>query len=425
MNVFEPRSFFLLLPLLLLLGCEAGQSISGKFVTYEVESNVIKPEPQYVVWNVNDEVTELHWRIPKNSLLPKLNDADVKSYNFRFRYRIYQNYSSRTPLDSGVVVVTDLPVSEIDGDYLSGEIDLKLASGLNYLVQVSLFDLGRNVEDVSLVDVQKAYPNSPHYFRILNPEEEYVYKNYTSVPGRHSVLYSKALDTLWVKYYSREFPMANAPFTTVNPKPFDFTPDSLYSLVINDDGTFDLDVFNRGFYQLAIDPKKQDGTTVYYHSQYYPAQRTVMDLIMPMRYISTNQEFEAMQQGDNLKRNVDEFWLGIGGSPDRARKIIKSYYNRVEYANEHFGSYMEGWKTDRGMCFTVFGQPDAVYRTTSAEKWVYGTQSNRVSSLTLVFTKVMNPFTNNDFRLNRSSALKTPWYRAVEFWRQGRVVNYR
>ncbi len=407
-----------------LAACDSSQSVSGKLVEYKVESAISLPEPQYSAWNISDELTRLYWQVPASSMLAQRNDNGQQVYNFRFRYRIYQNYSSRNPMDSGAVVMTDLLASDSENDMLSGEMNLKLATGINYMVEVSLFDMNRKAEVVELVDVLKSSATSSGFFEIHDPIEGLVFTNYTTQPGPHKVRYSKPLEQLWVRYYDREFPVASAPFTTVNPKPFDFTPDSLFILDKSTGGEFSLNVFSTGFYQLAPDSSKRLGATLFYHSSYYPKQQTVLDLIGPMRYITTNQEFQDLKVGDNLKQNVDEFWLRIGGSPDRTRKLIRSYFERVEYANRHFGSYVEGWKSDRGMCFVVFGQPDAVYRTTSSEKWIYG-QSNRYNSLTLVFTKVMNPFSNNDFRLNRSSSLKSPWYRAVEFWRQGRVVNYK
>jgi len=149
-----------------------------------------------------------------------------------------------------------------------------------------------------------------------------------------------------------------------------------------------------------------------------------LDLALPLRYITTNEEFERLSQGDHIKRNVDQHWLNLGGSPERARELIGSFYGRVQYANRYFTSYLEGWKSDRGMCYIIYGPPDIVYRSTASETWLYG-EEGRYNALSLTFTKVVNPFTSNDYRLNRSSSLKTSWYRAVEFWRQGRVLKYQ
>ena len=166
------------------------------------------------------------------------------------------------------------------------------------------------------------------------------------------------------------------------------------------------------------------GGTVYYFGQHFPAAKTLNDLLLPLRYITTSPEYKAIVESENKKQAIDEYWLGVGGSAERARMLIKSYYSRVEEANTIFSSYMEGWKTDRGMCFIVFGPPSHVYRTTAQETWLYGEQG-KYNALRLVFTRVVNPFTANDFRLNRNATLKSPWYRAVEFWRQGRVITYK
>ncbi|CUS97606.1 GWxTD domain-containing protein [Candidatus Kryptonium thompsonii] len=41
---------------------------------------------------------------------------------------------------------------------------------------------------------------------------------------------------------------------------------------------------------------------------------------------------------------------------------MEEYYSRVKYANEHFGHYLEGWKTDMGMVYIIFGPPSSVDR---------------------------------------------------------------
>jgi GWxTD domain-containing protein len=146
-------------------------------------------------------------------------------------------------------------------------------------------------------------------------------------------------------------------------------------------------------------------------------------LLLPLRYVTTTPEFQSLKKGENLKKGIDNYWLKVGGSPERAKMLIETYYTRVERANTLFASYLEGWKTDRGMCLIVFGEPNKVVRSTASETWLYG-EEGKYNTLKLTFTKVQNPFTTNDFRLNRNASLKSPWYRAVEFWRQGRIITY-
>jgi hypothetical protein len=83
---------------------------------------------------------------------------------------------------------------------------------------------------------------------------------------------------------------------------------------------------------------------------------------------------------------------------------------------------MEGWQTDRGMIYIIFGSPGTIYRSDESESWIYGTP-NSTLALNFFFVKVKNPFTENDFTLTRSPSYESNWYRAVEIWRQGRAYN--
>ena len=129
-----------------------------------------------------------------------------------------------------------------------------------------------------------------------------------------------------------------------------------------------------------------------------------------------------MERSPNLKSAVEAFWLARGGNEERTRGLIKKFYSRVQDANRFFASYTEGWKTDRGMVFIVFGGPNALYLSSNSESWTYGTP-NSTLALNFFFAKVNNPFTDNDFSLSRSPIYEANWYRAVETWRQGRAYN--
>jgi GWxTD domain-containing protein len=142
----------------------------------------------------------------------------------------------------------------------------------------------------------------------------------------------------------------------------------------------------------------------------------------PMRYVTTKQEFAEIENSKILKDAIDSYWLKCSGSKERARQVIKVFYNRTYLSNEYFSSYDMGWKTDRGLIYIAFGSPTNIYKDNVSEVWVYG-EDNSVRSLNFTFTKVINPFSDNDYSLNRSEAYKDSWYRVVEGWRQGRLIN--
>ncbi len=76
------------------------------------------------------------------------------------------------------------------------------------------------------------------------------------------------------------------------------------------------------------------------------------------------------------KAAIDDFWLNIGGSLERARELLKKYYGRVKEANKHYSSYTQGWKSDRGMIYIVMGPPANIYKSKKDEIWMYGNESN-------------------------------------------------
>jgi GWxTD domain-containing protein len=143
-------------------------------------------------------------------------------------------------------------------------------------------------------------------------------------------------------------------------------------------------------------------------------------MILATRFIMSKKEFDACINAIDKKASIDKFWLDIAGSEERAKELIKKYYGRVQEANKLFLSYQEGWKTDRGMIYIVFGAPNKVTKHKNGEVWTYGEVGNS-NSVVYSFLKVINPFTDNDYYLERSETLKNPWYQAVDMWRQGRV----
>ncbi|NJK87334.1 MAG: GWxTD domain-containing protein [Bacteroidales bacterium] len=102
----------------------------------------------------------------------------------------------------------------------------------------------------------------------------------------------------------------------------------------------------------------------------FPHIRTPQELIEPLAYLSNSVEYNEMKNATNKKIVVDNFWLGKTDDMDRARELIRIYYNRVFLANYYFTTFKPGWKTDRGMIYIIYGPPQATYRSITNEKWV-------------------------------------------------------
>jgi GWxTD domain-containing protein len=409
----------------LLLGglnsCTLEKSVSGKNISFLYKEEMPKLIAETSIFNVKDQTNVLlRFKSEDFGKSKAENGGDLLSYSLR--YKIYENYSSPNLIDSGKVIRKG--VKYYGQEYFFDSLRLASLLGQNYLVECVINDFNSGQRSTQLIDVNRSLKFNAQSMRVRNSSNELIFNDYVVAVDSYTIELDVPRQQMFSKYYSRDFPAASPPFSTIAPRPFDFTPDDVNKLSRVDEKRFKLVVSRPGFYQVTDDTNRKTGGTLYYFGVSYPQAKTLLDLVNPVRYITTNEEYEAILASDNLKKSVDAYWLNIGDNPERARELIRAFYSRVQYANTYFTSYLEGWKSDRGMCYIVYGPPDVVYRSSATETWLYGEEGN-YNSLSLTFTRVVNPFITNDYRLNRSGSLKTSWYRAVEYWRQGRVLTYR
>ena len=120
-----------------------------------------------------------------------------------------------------------------------------------------------------------------------------------------------------------------------------------------------------------------------------PLTMTDLDLaIRQAKYLATEQEYDAMTGAKTLEEKQKlfiEFWQKRSASKDlQHNDYMEQYYSRVQYANEHFAHYIEGWRTDMGMVFILLGPPNSVDRhpfdedTKPYEIWSYYDYNTRV-----------------------------------------------
>ena len=222
-----------------------------------------------------------------------------------------------------------------------------------------------------------------------------------------------------VDWYLKDFAPAAPPFSLKPPDELKYIPDSVFNLPFTGN-EFKIKMPQQGFYHIRTNKSGNEGLTLYTYDKTFPGVSNVDEMINCTRYIMNKTEFDQYNSAANEKEEIDKFWVIIGGSNERAKELLKRYYGRVKEANKYYSSYTQGWKTDRGMIFIVFGPPSNTYKSASNEIWVYGMEGNP-NALRYVFNKTKNPFSDNDYVLERSQFFKDPWYIAVDTWRQGHV----
>jgi GWxTD domain-containing protein len=219
-------------------------------------------------------------------------------------------------------------------------------------------------------------------------------------------------DPLQISFYKISFPAAAPGFSSTLAKvATTLKADSLFTISPNDS----IRLNKKGLYLAQQDTSSAQGVAFRVEDD-YPKPNTIESLVGPLIYICTKQEAEKLKQVGNDKKKFDQLILTITGNSERARTFIRSYYRRVELANQYFSSYKEGWKTDRGMIFIIFGLPDEVYLFEDREVWEY--KNNKVR---LQFTKSPSLFDPENYVLIRDKKFSTPWYEAIDLWRKARL----
>jgi GWxTD domain-containing protein len=283
-------------------------------------------------------------------------------------------------------------------------------------------DMNKNVNEHYYINVDNSSKESRQSFLITGKENpEPLFRNYFGEKDSVQIQFNDtSVKNIFVRYYHRQFPLAPAPFSFNVHEPFDYLPDSTFTISINDSS---YRIFPQtGFYHFQIDTTEKNGLTLFRFEGNFPGITTPDQMLEAMRFICSKTEYEELKENKNHKAAMDKFWLDVGGSPERTKMLIKKYYTRVQEANRYFTCHTEGWRTDRGMLYIIFGKPNNVYKSSNSENWIYG-QPNNILSLNFFFVRVENPFTDNDFTLNRTPIYEGNWYRAVDVWRSGRVYN--
>jgi len=409
-------SDILIITTLFLAACSSSYKLSVDNFSYLYKEEEIRIFPQFNIYHLDQEMTQLHFKVDGRKLLYVKNPSN-NSFTARVKihYRLSTSYESNMILDSSSFFIEDVNPDQLN-NYLIGFVELKIDSG-NYLMSISTTDLNRKNTERSFIEINKSDKLNRQNFKVVDAKNgEVLFDPYVEQGQKLRVFYNQShIDLIQVNFYDREFNMPPPPFASFNPKGFDYSSDSGFIFSLSD--TFE--VKRTGFYHFAPNPDNKLGLSLFNFGSDYPKVNSYDAMLLPMRYIMSRQDFYYLKDKPDLKEAIESFWMNTTGKTDRAESLIAEFYGRVEAANYYFSSHVEGWKSDRGMIYTIFGAPNVIYKNGKTETWIYGEENNQVS-INFVFVKVINPFSDNDYILNRSPIYKNNWYRAVDDWRSGR-----
>jgi len=239
-----------------------------------------------------------------------------------------------------------------------------------------------------------------------------VFRPYAFIGQEYSLHGTGSDKTLHVYFYKTDFPVASPPFTEkgAHLDRFMFADSSFHvahgqKIVLK----------SKGLYLVQQDTLAAEGYAFMAVNTSFPKLTKIEDIPDPLIYVCAKEEHDELVAAGSDKTKVDKVILDITRDKDRAKNFMRSYFRRVELANTYFSSYKEGWKTDRGMIYLIFGLPDEVSRTGPTEVWYYKNFKERFT-----FVKNGSVYDPNNYILQRSTKFTALWFNTVDLWRKSR-----
>ena len=396
----------------------ASCSIS-KPVNYSIEDSKNSLHPQFLIYHNNESTSQLFFQVATEDVLYSRSTINQPfSAKILLEYIVFQKDHKKI-IDSGSILITDQYLknkkTRIDTNFIfnfskteEGFLDLRIS------------DINRSREFRKTLSIDKFSESNRQFYMITDTNNQILFDDFF-FEGQSILIKSNFNnDKLYATKNKTVFPLSPPPFTKSAQPSFPDNISFTEELNFNSKNIIFYDLPNEGFVFFQLDTLNDLGFTLFNFHNDYPLLKSAEQLIPPLRYLTTKDEFDLLVSSINPKVAVDKYWLSNAISKERARTLIRVYYSRVEFANKLFSCHLEGWKTDRGMISIIFGTPSYTSLVRNSEVWIYGDENN-IHSLKFVFDQKPNPFSSNDYVLSRNYSYKNPWYRAVESWRNGKV----
>lgn len=160
----------------------------------------------------------------------------------------------------------------------------------------------------------------------------------------------------------------------------------------------------------------------------YPSLKTPRELAAPLYYLMDEKEYDKLMEIEDdleLKKAIDRFWLKNIKNSKKAQNVIALFYERVEEANKQFANYKEGWKTDMGMMYILFGPPWYINSSLDQTVWSYSYNLNEFETNFYFRTpQIKNKFFPFDnYMLMRTQQYHSIEYQQIQMWLTGNILR--
>jgi GWxTD domain-containing protein len=423
----------LIIAALVIVSCKTTQTMTdSKDLSYLYNPTKNPVNPQYIVTNEADDRSVLRVRFSGNELFfSEANPRGIPTAEILITVKLFCISQGRVLADTAHY---NFSIEKTSGkqEYMY-DVPLKVNKGLEYIAEVKILDKLRLLvmqafvpfNTLSVVNrynfLARDYFGKNELFDPVVRKDEFI--NLSYLRGKP--------DSLYISYYKPLRLIPDPPAILLPQKTIDYGPDTIVALPYSD--TLPMMFPKEGIYMCSVGRDTTEGFAFMNFGPSFPGMNTPGTMMGPLAYLTTPDELDQMRSASRPKVALDEFWIKCANNVDKARELIRIYYTRVQYADYYFTSYKEGWRTERGMIYLIYGPPDKVYINSEGEIWGYrkpvvksswGTRYTvKEEYLYFNFNKRENIFSNNDYYLSRSETLVSYWQQAVACWRKGIVFR--
>lgn len=417
-SIKKLRLIFILLFVVTSLKLVSQKNISKENIAKNYQPEAVSLHPEYFVFHQDDSLSILFYQIDMTEL-NYIANADSTNFlsQFKISYVLYSNYESKTILDSSSIILFDTTNYGKNNSQI-GQISFHSMRGANPILRVTMEDMNTNSSVSKLIPILKEKTLSSQDFYLKAMDGLPLFFNALDRNQTIQIVCSNTnLAHLYVRRFVEDKKPASPPMAGNGQLNKKIKSDTNFWISINNGTSEPLAFFGQGLYFVSIDSISTTGITIKRFTKGFPYINSPMQMLMPLRYLSSNAEFKELMDKENKKEAVDNFWIKITGNEKRAQQQVSIYYTRVQNSNKLFSAMGEGWMSDRGMIYIIFGPPEAVFRNADTETWVYG-EASKSLQVNFNFRKQENPLSDNDFLLDRSQIYSSSWTNAIEVWRR-------
>lgn len=421
-----------LLPVLLNSCGTSEPAIDPKDLSYLYNPTKNPINPRYNITSVADDLAEFSVKFFTSDLFfSEANPRGVPMAMMLVTVKLFRIDEEAMMADTAVF---NLNIAKEPGktEYIY-KANLKVEKGHEYIAEVKILDKLR----LSVIQAFVPYNSKSDFSRFNYKAVGHYEKNELFNPILRAneyvnLVYEKGpADTLFISFYKPFTPIPDPPSLLLPEKSLNYKPDTVVAVPYSP--SMPIMFPRKGIYVCSVNNKVNDGYTFLNLGKDFPTMRTPQEMIEPLAYLASMDEMDELRNAPKPKAALDEFWIKCGGNIDKSRELIRIYYTRVLYSNFYFTSYREGWRTERGMIYIVYGPPDKVYKSPQGESWGYRKPAARSKwgsrysvkddYIFFNFRKKDNFLSDNDFFLSRSETLVTYWDQAIASWRKGIVFR--